>query len=75
MSGAAALEVRRVTVSYGARPVLWDVDATFPEGALSAIVEDESLRADLRRRGPVHAAQFSWDRCAAETVDVYRRVR
>jgi glycosyltransferase involved in cell wall biosynthesis len=43
--------------------------------ALSAIVEDESLRADLRRRGPVHAAQFSWDRCAAETVDVYRRVR
>ena len=38
MSGAAALEVRRVTVSYGARPVLWDVDATFPEGALSAIV-------------------------------------
>lgn len=38
MSGAAALEVRRVTVSYGARPVLWDVDATFPDGALSAIV-------------------------------------
>ncbi|UUY01899.1 metal ABC transporter ATP-binding protein [Svornostia abyssi] len=38
MSGAAALEVRRITVSYGARPVLWDVDATFPTGSLSAIV-------------------------------------
>jgi manganese/zinc/iron transport system ATP- binding protein len=36
--GAAALEVRRLTVSYAARPVLWDVDATFPRGALSAIV-------------------------------------
>ena len=34
----AALEIRRLTVSYGARPVLWDVDASFPAGALSAIV-------------------------------------
>jgi manganese/zinc/iron transport system ATP- binding protein len=34
----SALEVRRLTVSYSAKPVLWDVDATFPEGALSAIV-------------------------------------
>ncbi len=33
-----ALEVRRLTVSYSARPVLWDVDARFPKGALSAIV-------------------------------------
>jgi len=33
-----ALEVRRLTVSYGTRPVLWDVDATFPAGALSAVV-------------------------------------
>ena len=35
---APALEVHRLTVSYGGRPVLWDVDATFPAGALSAIV-------------------------------------
>ncbi len=33
-----ALEVRRLSVSYGRRPVLWDVDATFPAGGLSAIV-------------------------------------
>ena len=38
MTAPPALEVRRLTVSYGARPVLWDVDATFPAGALSAIV-------------------------------------
>ena len=37
-SRVAALEVRRLTVSYGARPVLWDVDVAFPAGALSAIV-------------------------------------
>jgi manganese/zinc/iron transport system ATP- binding protein len=34
----AALELRRLTVSYGAHPVLWDVDAAFPSGALSAVV-------------------------------------
>ena len=33
-----ALEVRRLTVSYGGRPVLWDVDAEFPARSLSAIV-------------------------------------
>ena len=33
-----ALETRRLTVSYGGRPVLWDVDAQFPAGALSAVV-------------------------------------
>lgn len=34
----AALAVRRLTVSYSSRPVLWDVDATFPRGALAAVV-------------------------------------
>lgn len=33
-----ALEVRRLTASYSSRPVLWDVEASFPAGALSAIV-------------------------------------
>ncbi len=33
-----ALEIRRLTASYGAKPVLWDVDARFPSGALSAVV-------------------------------------
>lgn len=33
-----ALEIDHLTVSYRDRPVLWDVDAHFPAGALSAIV-------------------------------------
>ena len=37
-SDIPALEVRRLTVSYGARPAVWDVDAAFPQGALSAVV-------------------------------------
>jgi manganese/zinc/iron transport system ATP- binding protein len=38
VSRPPALEVHRLTVSYGSRPALWDVDASFPAGALSAIV-------------------------------------
>ena len=33
-----ALEIDHLTVSYRDHPVLWDVDAHFPAGALSAIV-------------------------------------
>lgn len=36
--GSAALELRRLTVSYGAHPAVWDLDASFPARAMSAIV-------------------------------------
>jgi manganese/zinc/iron transport system ATP- binding protein len=35
---AVALEVRGLTVSYRSVPVLWEIDAQFPAGHLSAIV-------------------------------------
>jgi manganese/zinc/iron transport system ATP- binding protein len=42
MSGApprpAPIEVHDLTVAYQHRPVLWDVDVTFPEGKLIAVV-------------------------------------
>jgi manganese/zinc/iron transport system ATP- binding protein len=37
-SDVPALELAHMTVSYGARPVVWDVDAAFPARAMSAIV-------------------------------------
>ena len=36
--GAPPVEVHDLTVSYGSKPVLWDVDVAFPEGQLIAIV-------------------------------------
>jgi manganese/zinc/iron transport system ATP- binding protein len=38
VTAPAALEVCGLTVSYAGRPVLWEVDAVFPDGALSAVV-------------------------------------
>lgn len=42
--------------------------------ALQRVLDDAALRAELGARGRAHAARFSWERAAAETVAVYRRI-
>lgn len=49
-----------------------DVDAL--SRLLAVALEDEGWRADARRKGLLRAAGFSWQRCAEETVAVYREV-
>jgi glycosyltransferase involved in cell wall biosynthesis len=39
----------------------------------AALADDADLRARLAVAGPKRAARFSWDRCAAETLAIYRR--
>jgi glycosyltransferase involved in cell wall biosynthesis len=43
-------------------------------GAMLACLVDETMARELRRRGPVQAARFSWERTAKETLEVYREV-
>ncbi len=38
MSASAAIEIDDLTVAYHERPVLWDIDLTVREGALTAVV-------------------------------------
>jgi glycosyltransferase involved in cell wall biosynthesis len=40
-------------------------------GALERLLDDEALRRDLRARGIARAAQYTWARTAAETLNVY----
>jgi glycosyltransferase involved in cell wall biosynthesis len=47
-----------------------DVDAF--SDALARIIDDDDLHADLARRGPLRAAQFSWSSSAARHAEVYR---
>jgi glycosyltransferase involved in cell wall biosynthesis len=49
-----------------------DVDALAQ--AMQAMLTSPGLRRDLRQRGLHRAARFSWDRCALETLAVYRDV-
>jgi len=37
-------------------------------------LQDQAWREDASERGMQHVARFSWSRCAAETMAVYRRV-
>jgi len=41
--------------------------------ALSTLLSDERLQAELRERGPRQAARFSWTRTASATVNCYLR--
>ncbi|MFN8481487.1 MAG: glycosyltransferase family 1 protein [Anaerolineae bacterium] len=58
--------------------VVGDAALLFPAGAahaladtLSRLLGDAALQDDLRARGPLRAAQFSWERAARETRTVY----
>jgi glycosyltransferase involved in cell wall biosynthesis len=41
---------------------------------LAHVLQDETLREQMRDRGIAQSAQFSWTRAAEETLTVYRRV-
>ena len=42
--------------------------------ALRRALEDSALRGQLSRKGRARAAEFRWDRAAAETLALYRRL-
>ena len=42
--------------------------------ALEQVLSDANLRADLKQRSLARAAQFSWERTAAQTLAVYRAI-
>ena len=44
------------------------------EEYLGLMMIDESLRQELIEKGRTRAQQFSWDRCAERTIDIYRKV-
>jgi glycosyltransferase involved in cell wall biosynthesis len=53
------------------------VDPRNPEAfaaALDRVLGDEALRADLRVKGFARVKAFTWERCARETLAVYREL-
>ncbi len=53
------------------------VDPECPEElaeAMGRVIEDTGLRSKLRERGLRRAAEFSWKRCATETLAIYREL-
>ncbi|MFQ5407914.1 MAG: glycosyltransferase family 4 protein [Anaerolineales bacterium] len=48
-------------------------DAASIAFALRRVLTEADLRANLHRRGPLRAAEFSWGKCCRETLAVYQR--
>jgi glycosyltransferase involved in cell wall biosynthesis len=46
-------------------------DTSAIAAGLARLLTDDATRRDLQRRGPAHAARFTWERCARETLAVY----
>jgi glycosyltransferase involved in cell wall biosynthesis len=42
--------------------------------AVEEVLENDTVRSDLRRRGLERAGEFTWEKCAAQTAKVYDRV-
>ena len=62
------------TVAGGDAAVTFDPgDVERMRGAIEQLVSDRELRATMVARGRVHAAMFTWEKCASETLDAYRR--
>lgn len=59
----------------GDAAILFDAqDVTGLSAAIERVLMDEPLRARLKRDGLERASKFSWDKCGAETIAVYRDV-
>ena len=42
--------------------------------AIKKIIYDNALREELKKRGQAQIKKYSWDKCAKETLEVYRKV-
>jgi alpha-1,3-rhamnosyl/mannosyltransferase len=48
-------------------------DADQLKDAMMGLLEDEKARRELREKGIARAKPFSWDKCARETIEVYKK--
>jgi glycosyltransferase involved in cell wall biosynthesis len=79
---AMSMGVPVVTTTAGSLPEVVGDAALFVEprddaalaDALARVLSDDTLRADLRRRGDARAAEFTWSRAIADFVALYREV-
>ena len=61
-------------VAGGAGAMLSPTDEEGWANVLESVLHDENHRAMLRDRGLKRATEFSWEKCARQTLDVYQEV-
>ncbi len=76
-AGCPVIALRRASVPEVCGEAVCYADGAEPEAlavAIARLLRDDRFAATLRAAGRARAAQFSWQRCAAETAAVYRRL-
>jgi len=43
------------------------------EDAIRRVVKDSALRREMKEKGLARAKMFSWEKCAKETLQVYKK--
>jgi glycosyltransferase involved in cell wall biosynthesis len=61
-------------IAGGAAKEIDPDDAVELAEALAGVLQDGQLQQRLREKGLARVTEFSWERCARETLQVYRRV-
>ena len=61
-------------VAAGAARLINPLDTEEISHGINQCLTDVTWQADARAKGLVRARQLSWDRCAAETIDVYKQL-
>ena len=75
--GCPVIALRRASVPEVCGDAICYADGPEPEalaGAITRVLGDDHYATGLREAGRARAAQFSWQRCAAETAAVYRKL-
>ncbi len=69
-----ASKAEGIVETAGDAAILCDDDPHAWAETLSTILDDATMRGDLRRRGHERAARFDWNRCAAEHLALLRNL-
>ncbi len=43
-------------------------------GKMKILIYNSELRAELRKKGQIHVAEFSWEKCTMETLEIYKEL-
>jgi glycosyltransferase involved in cell wall biosynthesis len=49
-------------------------DSNDMRSAIESVLGSQSAAFELKKRGRIRSQEFSWRRCAENTVDIYRRL-
>jgi glycosyltransferase involved in cell wall biosynthesis len=61
-------------LTHGVSLAVDPLDSQAIAGAMKKVLDDEGLQQELREKGFVRSKIFSWEKCAAETLEIFQNL-